>query len=291
MSFLKTSLLLAALTALFMGVGYLIGGSIGMAIAFIIAMVTNLYAYWNSDKVALRMHNAEPASSSSSPRLARMVDKLAQNADLPTPAIYMINSDQPNAFATGRSPNKAAVAVTAGLLRLLDDDEIEGVIAHELAHIKHYDTLTMTIAASVAGAISMLAQFGMFFRGGRRGALGFGGVILAAVFAPFAAMLIQMLISRTREYAADRMGAEISGDPMGLASALRKISSNVSKIAMPSAERYPTSAHLFIHNPLTGQGIDNMFSTHPNVANRIAALEEMARLGEYPSISAVRRLR
>ena len=292
MNFLKTSLLLAALTALFMGVGYLIGGSTGMLIAFVFAAGTNIYAFWNSDKVALRMHNAELVTPNTAPRLTHMVEKLARKAGIPTPAIYLINSSQPNAFATGRNPRNAAVAATTGLLRLLDEDEIEGVIAHELAHIKNRDTLTMTIAATVAGAISALAQFAMFFRGGdRRGAMGFIGVLLAAIFAPFAAMLIQMMISRTREYSADRLGAEISGDPMGLASALKKISSTVSKIAMPSAERYPASAHLFIHNPLTGRGIDNMFSTHPDVANRIAALQEMARNGEYPDISAVRRQR
>lgn len=292
MNFLKTSLLLAALTALFMGVGYLIGGSIGMLIAFIFAAGTNIYAFWNSGKVALRMHNAEPVTPSTAPRLAQMVEKLAQKADLPTPAIYMINSSQPNAFATGRNPQNASVAVSAGLLRLLDEDEIEGVLSHELAHIKNRDTLTMTIAATVAGAISALAQFGMFFRSsGRGGAMGFAGILLAAIFAPFAAMMIQMMVSRTREYAADRLGAEISGDPMGLASALEKISSITSKIAMPSAERYPASAHLFIYNPLTGRGVDNMFSTHPDVANRIAALHEMARSGEYPAISAVRRQR
>jgi len=279
MNFFRTMLLLAAMTALFMGVGYLIGGTGGMMIAFLFAVGTNAFAYWNSDKMVLRMHNAEPVTRASAPELHEMVGRLAQRAELPMPKVYLIREDQPNAFATGRNPENAAVAATTGILQLLDREELEGVIAHELAHIKNRDILTMTVAATVAGAISMLAQFGFFFGGGRNrdnGGMGVIGVLLAVLFAPLAAMLIQMTISRTREYSADKLGAEISGNPLGLAAALRKISSYAGRIVMPSAERNPTSAPLFIVNPLSGQRMDNLFSTHPNVENRIRALEAMA---------------
>jgi heat shock protein HtpX len=207
-----------------------------------------------------------------------MVGRLAGRAGLPMPKVYIIRDQQPNAFATGRNPENAAVAATTGILQLLRPDELEGVIAHELAHIKNRDILTMTVAATVAGAISMLAQFGFFFGAGRDRDNGVGplGMILAVIFAPLAAMLIQMTISRTREYSADRLGAEISGKPLALASALAKISAYAQRIAMPSAERNPTSAPLFIVNPLSGQRMDNLFSTHPNVENRIRALEAMA---------------
>ncbi len=288
MNFLKTMSLLAALTALFMGIGYLIGGSTGMVIALGIAVVMNVYAYWNSDKLALSMHGAEPVSAATAPKLTEMVQRLAAEARIPTPKVFLINSAQPNAFATGRSPRKGTVAVTSGLLRLLSQDEIEGVIAHEIAHIRNRDTLTMTIVATFAGAISMLSQFAMFFRNGQRsGLFGVIGVLLAAIFAPFAAALIQMMISRTREYSADRYAAEISGKPRSLVSALRKISKGAAQIAMPSAEQHPTTAHMFITNPLTGRGIDNLFSTHPNVENRIAALEEIA--DQLPASTTVRR--
>jgi len=277
MNYFKTMLLLAALTALFMGAGYLIGGSGGALIALVIAIGTNALAYWNSDKLALAMHNAEPVTRAGMPDLHDMVARLAQNAGLPMPRLFIIHESQPNAFATGRNPDNAAVAATTGLLQLLSPEEVEGVLAHELAHIKNRDTLIMTVAATVAGAISMLAQFGLFFGGGRdRGPLGFVGVLLAALFAPFAAMLIQMMISRTREYSADREGARIAGNPLGLAGALRKISGYAHRIEMRSAERNPASAHLFIINPLSGARMDNLFSTHPNVENRIAALEELA---------------
>jgi heat shock protein HtpX len=277
MNYVRTMFLLAAMTALFMGVGYLIGGTGGMLIALLFAIGTNAFAYWNSDKLVLRMHNAEPVTQASAPELYRMVAELARNAELPMPRVFIIRDQQPNAFATGRNPDNAAVAVTAGILQLLDRDELAGVIAHELAHIKNRDTLTMTIAATVAGAVSMLAQFGLFFGGSRdeRSPFGFVGVLLAALLAPFAAMLIQMMISRTREYSADRMGARISGAPMSLASALRKISGYAGRIEMPSAERNPASAHMFIVNPLSGARMDSLFSTHPNVENRIRALQEM----------------
>jgi heat shock protein HtpX len=290
MNFVRTMLLLSVLTALFMAVGYLIGGTGGMMIALLFAIGTNAFAWWNSDKVALRMHNAEPVTRASAPELFEMVQRLANNAGLPMPKVYLVRSDQPNAFATGRNPENAAVAVTSGILQALDRDELEGVIAHELAHIKSRDTLTMTIAATVAGAISMLAQFGFFFGGGGRERNGLGplGMLLAVLFAPLAAMLIQMTISRTREYSADRLGAEISGNPLGLASALRKISAYAHQIVMPSAERNPTSAPLFIINPLAGTRMDNLFSTHPSTANRVRALEAMAgeiapRAPERPS--------
>lgn len=273
----KTMMLLAAMTALFMGVGYLIGGTGGMLLALVFALATNAFAFWNSDKLALRMHNAQPVTRASAPDLHDLVAGLARQAAIPMPRVFIIPSDQPNAFATGRNPDNAAVAATTGILKLLSRDELAGVLAHELAHIKNRDTLIMTVAATVAGAISVLAQFGFFFGGGRdRNPLGIVGVLLAVLFAPLAAMLIQMTISRTREYSADRLGAAISGNPLGLASALRKISTYAGRVAMPSAERNPSSAHLFIINPLSGARMDNLFSTHPSVENRIRALEALA---------------
>ena len=278
MNYFKTSLLLAAMTALFMGVGYLIGGTGGMMIAFLVALGMNAFAFWNSDKMVLRMHNAEPATQAAYPELHRMVTDLAKRADMPVPKIYVIHEDQPNAFATGRNPENAAVAATTGIMRMLSYDELAGVMAHELAHIQNRDTLIMTMSATIAGAISMLAQFGLFFgRGQSRGALGMVGVILAAIMAPMAATLIQMLISRTREYSADKRGAEIAGDPMALASALAKISGRAGRVEMASAERSPATAHMFIINPLSGAGMDNLFSTHPSVENRINALEALSR--------------
>ncbi len=282
MNFVKTTLLLAALTAVFMGVGYMIGGTLGMLIAFGVAVATNAVAYWKSDTLVLKMYAAEPVTRASMPDIFDLVKGLADNAGLPMPRVYIINQSQPNAFATGRSPQNAAVAMTTGILQLLTREELAGVLAHELAHVKNRDTLTMTIAATVAGAISMLAQFGLWFGGGRnRNGAGFVGVLLAALLAPFAAMMIQMMISRTREYSADKLGAEISKNPLGLASALRKISIKAQQVEMPAAERNPASASLFIINPLSGAKMDNLFSTHPNVENRIAALENMARGGTY----------
>ena len=279
MNFFRTMLLLAAMTALFMGVGYLIGGTGGALFALVMAVGMNVYAWWNSDRLVLRMHNTEPVTRASAPDLHEMVGRLAANSGLPMPAVYLMRTDQPNAFATGRNPDNSAVAVTEGLLRTLERDELEGVIAHELAHIKNRDTLTMTVAATVAGAISMLAQFGMFTGGARdrdQGAFGAFGLLLAVIFAPLAAGLVQMAISRTREYSADRDGAAISGDPMALARALRKISGRAGEIEMRSAERNPASASLFIVNPLSGARMDSLFATHPNVENRIAALQAIA---------------
>lgn len=278
MNYAKTALLLAALTGLFMGVGYLIGGAGGAFVALAFAMGTNAWAWWGSDKMALRMHNAHAVTRHSHPDLFAMVDELSRNADLPLPAIYVIEEDQPNAFATGRDPHNAAVAATTGLIDSLTREELAAVMAHELAHIKNRDTLIMTIAATVAGAISMLAQWGMWMggRGNNRGAFGIVALILTVILAPLGAMLVQMLISRTREYAADRMGAEICRNPLWLASALRKIAGGGHARLMESAERNPSTAHMFIVNPLAGKGVDNLFSTHPNVGNRIEALQRMA---------------
>jgi len=282
MSAIRTGMLLAAMTALFALVGFMLGGTTGMVIAFGLAAATNAFAYWNSDKLALRMHGAQPVTRASQPELYVMVEDLARSADMPVPKVYIINQQQPNAFATGRNPENGAVAVTLGLLGLMSRDELEGVIAHELAHIKNRDTLTMTIAATVAGAISMLAQFGFLMGGNRqRGQFGFIGILLAVIFAPMAAGLIQMTISRTREYAADRDGADISGNPLALASALQRIHTAAARIDMPSAEASPHSGHMFIINPLHGLRLDRMFATHPPVESRIQALRDMASDGTY----------
>jgi heat shock protein HtpX len=275
---LRTTVLLAAMTALFMVVGYFIGGTGGMMIAFLVAAGTNLFAYWNSDKMVLRMQNAVPVERSRAPELFDMVDILSRKAGIPTPKVYLIETDQPNAFATGRNPDNAAVAVSSGLLRNLDTNEVAAVVAHELAHIRSRDTLTMTITATLAGAISMLAQFGLFFGGGnnRDNPLGGVGALLMVFLAPLAAMLVQMAISRTREYEADRDGAEISGDPLALASALNKIATLAGRRVNVAAERNPAMAHMYIINPLSGQRMDNLFSTHPDTGNRIAALQRLA---------------
>ena len=276
MNYVRTGILLAAMTALFGGVGLMIGGQTGMIIALIIAIAMNGFSYWNSDKMVLRMYNAHPVSESEAPQLYRMVRRLAANADLPMPKVYLIDDPQPNAFATGRDPEHAAVAATTGLINMLTEDEVAGVMAHELAHIKNRDILTMTITASLAGAITMLAQFGMFFSGRRDNPLGFIGTLLVVLLAPVAAGLVQMAISRSREYQADRLGAEIAQNPLALASALRKIAGAAHQIPMDAAESNPATAHMFIINPLTGQSMDNLFSTHPNTENRIRALEALA---------------
>ncbi|MEM6624916.1 MAG: zinc metalloprotease HtpX [Pseudomonadota bacterium] len=288
MNLIKTGMLLAAMTALFLTAGYLLAGLGGALLALVIALGMNAYAWWNSDKMALRMHNARPVTRASAPELVGMVEQLSRNADLPMPEVYVIDTPQPNAFATGRSPDKAAVAATTGLIQMLSREELAGVMAHELAHIKNRDTLIMTISATIAGAISMLAQFGFLFRGrGGNNAAGLIGMLLAVFLAPLAAMLIQMLISRTREYSADRLGGEICQNPMWLASALQKISGMASRFEMDSAERNKASAHLFIVNPLSGQSFDSLFSTHPKAENRIAALQQQAaEMGRTASISS-----
>jgi heat shock protein HtpX len=277
MNYVRTSLLLAGLTALFMGVGYLIGGGAGAAIALVVAAATNLFTYWNSDRMVLSMYGAHQVNRQSAPELHDLVAELARRAGLPMPRVFVMDEPQPNAFATGRNPENAAVAVTTGLMRQLSREELAGVIAHELAHIKHHDTLTMTITATIAGAISMLAQFGMFF-GNRNSNNGPGiiGSIAMMILAPLGAMLVQMAISRTREYAADNLGARIVGQPMWLASALSKIENAAHQVPNVKAERNPATAHMFIINPLSGHGVDGLFATHPSTANRIAALQQLA---------------
>ncbi len=276
-NYFKTAMLLAALTALLMGMGYLLGGETGMVIALVVSLGMNVFSWWNSDKMVLRMHHAEPVDERTAPELYALVKQLARNAGIPMPRVYLIHTEQPNAFATGRDPEHGVVAITTGLLKVLDREELAGVIAHELAHIKNRDTLIMTITATIAGAISMLANFAMFFGGrDRNNPLGFIGTLLMMILAPMAAMLVQMAISRTREYAADREGAIIAGNPLWLARALQKIEAHARGIPNPHAEAHPETAHLFIVNPLTGQGMDNLFSTHPNTENRIAALMELA---------------
>jgi heat shock protein HtpX len=276
---LRTFMLLAALTALFVGAGYAVGGPGGMLIAFLIAAAMNAVGYWNADKIVLSMYRAEEVDERHPEPLVRNyvadVRELAGWAGLPQPKVYVIDQDQPNAFATGRDPEHAAVAATRGLLRMLDRREIRGVMAHELAHVKHRDTLTMTITATLAGAVSALANFAMFFGGrdenGRPA--GIAGAIVMAIIAPMAAALVQMAISRGREYEADRGGAEISGDPEALAAALQKIEAYArGGLFNPDAERHPATAHMFIINPLAGLGGDNLFSTHPSTENRVAAL-------------------
>ena len=278
MSYLKTAILLAGLTGLFMGVGYLIGGASGALIALVIAAATNLFAYWNSDRMVLSMYGAHEVDRNSAPDLFNLVAELAGRAGLPMPRVFLMDEAQPNAFATGRNPQNAAVAVTTGLMQSLSREELAGVIAHELAHIKNHDTLLMTITATIAGAISMVAQFGMFFGGGHRDNQGPGiiGSIAMMILAPFGAMLVQMAISRTREYAADDLGARICGQPMWLASALAKIADAAHQVPNPEAERNPATAHMFIINPLSGHGVDNLFTTHPATENRIAALQQLA---------------
>ena len=277
----RTAMLLAALTAIFMGFGFLLGGSGGALVAFLLAAGLNLVGYWNADKIVLRMHNARQVDERTAPEFVALISQLAGRAGLPMPRVYLVDDQQPNAFATGRNPENAAVAATTGLLRTLTREELAGVMAHELAHVKNRDTLTMTITATLAGAISMLANFAFFFGGNRNSnsPLGPVAVLLAAITAPIAAMLVQMAVSRTREYSADRDGAAIAGDPRWLASALAKIAGAAHRMPMASAERNPATAHLFIVNPLTGHGMDNLFSTHPATENRIAALLGMAPAG------------
>lgn len=277
MNLIRTAMLLALLTALFMGIGYLVGGSGGMLIAFLIAAGMNLFSYWNADKMVLMMHHATEVDERSAPELYGIVRELARRAGLPMPKVYLIRNPQPNAFATGRNPQNAAVAATTGLLERLSREEIAGVMAHELAHIQNRDTLTMTITATLAGAISMLGNFAFFFGGNRNNPLGIIGVLVAIIVAPLAAMMVQMAISRTREYSADRRGAEIAGNPLWLASALRKIAQSAGRIVNEDAERNPATAHMFIVNPLSGERMDGLFSTHPATENRIAALVAMAR--------------
>ncbi len=283
MNYLRTAMLLAAMTGLFLAVGYMLGGIGGMVIAFLVALGMNAFAYWNSDKMVLRMYGAREVDRQGAPGLYGIVEQLSANADLPMPRVYIIDNNQPNAFATGRNPENAAVAATKGLLRRLNSEEVAGVLAHELAHVKNRDTLTMTITATIAGAIGMLANFGLFFGNSRNNPLGFVGVILIMILAPLAAALVQMAISRSREFEADRIGAEICGQPLWLASALEKIQVAAQGIDNPAAERNPATAHMFIINPLHARAVDSLFSTHPKTGNRVARLRQQAvEMGQAP---------
>ena len=285
MNMMRTAMLLAFMTALFMGLGFLIGGRGGMMIALLFAAGMNLFSYWNSDKMVLKAYHAQEIDEHNAPEFFSMIRDLSHNANLPMPKVYVYDSPQPNAFATGRNPENSAVAASTGLMEQLTPNEVAAVMAHELAHIQNRDTLIMTITATLAGAISMLGNLAFFMGGNRENnnPLGFIGVIVGMVVAPFAAMLVQMAISRTREYSADRRGAEICGNPLWLASALQKISGAAQRIHNEDAERNPATAHMFIINPLSGQKMDNLFSTHPNAENRIAALQAMSQEFSRPS--------
>lgn len=289
MNHLKTFVLLAVLTALFMGIGYMIGRVPGMLIALLVAGGMNVFSYWNADKIVLRMYRAQPVDENHPNAVVRNyvadVRQMAADAGMPQPQIAIIPNDQPNAFATGRNPENAAVCATTGLLDMLTRDEVRGVMAHELAHVKNRDTLTMTVTATIAGAIAALANFALFFGGGddRERPGGLIGTLALMILAPMAAGLVQMAISRAREYEADRVGAEIAGDPHALASALQKIEAYAKRIHNPTAERNPASGQLFIINPLAGKGADNLFSTHPATGNRVRALMELgAKMGMRP---------
>jgi heat shock protein HtpX len=276
---LKTGVLMAAITALFMAIGSMIGGRSGMMLALVVALGMNFFSYWFSDKMVLKMYNAREVDETSAPRFYAMVRELAQRAELPMPKVYLIDENAPNAFATGRNPQNAAVAATTGILNVLTERELRGVMAHELAHVKHRDILISTVSATMAGAISMLANFAMFF-GGRdedgRPANPIAGIAVA-LLAPLAASVIQMAISRAREFEADRGGAEISGDPQSLASALQKIQRYAQGTPMHTAEAHPETAQMMIMNPLSGGGLRGLFSTHPATEERVARLMAMVR--------------
>lgn len=274
----KTAILMAAITALFMLLGQAFGGQSGMMLALLIALGLNFFSYWFSDKIVLSMYGAHEIDESSAPQFVRMIRELAAKAELPMPRVYLIDEEAPNAFATGRNPSHAAVAATTGILRTLSERELRGVMAHELAHVKHRDILISTVSATMAGAIGMLANFGMMFGG--RDANGRSvnplAAVLMAVLAPLAAGLIQMAISRSREFEADRGGAEISGDPQALASALQKIQRHAQGIPLETAERHPETAQMMIMNPLSGGGLRGLFSTHPSTEERVERLMRMA---------------
>ncbi|WP_298289929.1 zinc metalloprotease HtpX [Thiomonas sp.] len=278
---LKTAILMAAITALFVVIGSMLGGKQGMVLALLFALGMNFFSYWFSDKMVLRMYNAQEVDASSAPQFYAMVQELAQRAGLPMPRVYLIQEDAPNAFATGRNPEHAAVAATTGILRVLSARELRGVMAHELAHVKHRDILISTISATMAGAISALANFAVFFGGRDENGRPVNPVagIAVALLAPLAASLIQMAISRAREFEADRGGAEISGDPAALASALQKIEAYARGVPFQTAEEHPATAQMMILNPLHGGGIAQLFSTHPSTEERVARLMQMARQG------------
>ncbi|TDP81701.1 heat shock protein [Aquabacterium commune] len=276
---MKTAVLMAAITALFMAIGGMVGGRTGMMLALVVAVGMNFFSYWFSDQMVLKMYNAREVDETTAPRFYAMVRELAQRAELPMPKVYLIDEAAPNAFATGRDPEHAAVAATTGILNVLTERELRGVMAHELAHVKHRDILISTVSATMAGAISMLANFAVFF-GGRdsegRPANPLAGIAVA-ILAPLAASLIQMAISRAREFEADRGGAEISGDPAALASALDKIHRYAQGIPLGPAEAHPETAQMMIMNPLSAGGIKGLFSTHPATEERVARLMAMAR--------------
>ncbi|MFM2405459.1 MAG: hypothetical protein RL223_3339 [Pseudomonadota bacterium] len=276
---LKTAVLMAAITALFMAIGQWLGGRAGMMLALAVALGMNFFSYWFSDRMVLRMYNAQEVDETTAPQFYRMVAELAQRAQLPMPRVYLIQEDAPNAFATGRNPENAAVAATTGILRVLSERELRGVMAHELAHVRHRDILISTVSATMAGAISMLANFGMMFspRDSEGRPTNPIAGLLVALLAPLAASLIQMAISRAREFEADRGGAEISGDPAALASALDKIHRHAQDIPLPPAQAHPETAQMMIMNPLSGGGLAGLFSTHPATEERIARLMAMAR--------------
>jgi len=276
MNTLRTGILMAALTGLFIAVGALLGGGTGVLIAFAMALAMNAFAYWNSDKVLLSMYGARQVDAASAPDLYHLVEKLAAEAKLPMPKVYITENPQPNAFATGRNPDHAAVCVTSGLLAQVNQEELAGVLAHELGHVKHRDTLTMTITAVIAGAISMLANMAFFMGGDRRNSpLGLAGMLLVTLLAPIAAVLVQAAISRSREFEADRAGAEITGRPLWLASALGQIDRAARGIENHPADANPATAHMFIVNPLHG-GLSGLFASHPSTEERIARLKAMA---------------
>ncbi|HUI18194.1 MAG TPA: zinc metalloprotease HtpX [Alphaproteobacteria bacterium] len=281
MNTLRTGLLIAALTALFMAVGYLVGGESGMVVAFVAAAAMNLFAYWNSDRMVLGLYGAREVDRAAAPGLYGIVEQLADRAEIPMPRVYVIEQAQPNAFATGRDPAHAAVCVTTGLLAIVSHEELAGVLGHELGHIKHRDTLTMTITATIAGAVGMLANFAFFLgafggRDERNNPLGGLGTLLVAFLAPVAATLVQLAVSRSREYEADRAGAALSGHPLWLASALAKIEARAQTTPNPVAAAHPATAHLFIVNPLAGASLNTLFASHPATASRIRRLREMA---------------
>jgi heat shock protein HtpX len=276
-NWVKTSILMAGIVALFGAVGLMLGGKSGMLIALLVGGAMNLFAYWNSDKLVLRMYNAREVDAQSGGRFFALVQDLARNAGLPMPRVYVIDEAQPNAFATGRNPQHAAVAATTGIIQLLSERELRGVMSHELTHVRHRDTLISTLTATVAGAISMLANFGLFFGGGNERRAHPAVALIVMILAPIAAMLIQMAISRSREFGADAGGAEISGDPEALAMALRKIEAYAKGLPMQTAEMHPETAQMMIINPLSTDGFKGLFSTHPATEERVARLMQMAR--------------
>lgn len=276
---MKTAVLMAAITALFMAIGRLLGGQQGMVLALLLALGMNFFSYWFSDKMVLRMYNAQEVDAQTAPQFYRLVQELATNAGLPMPRVYLINEDAPNAFATGRNPDHAAVAATTGILRVLSERELRGVMAHELAHVKHRDILISTVSATMAGAIGMLANFAMIFGGRDEEGRPVNPIvsILVMILAPIAASLIQMAISRAREFEADRGGAEISGDPVALANALQKIQRYAQGILLETAEAHPETAQMMIMNPLSGRGLSGLFSTHPSTEERVERLMALAQ--------------